>query len=302
MSVKILLFGCEGQIGSSIIKLFPRNYNILALHRLRNNAFCGDLEDFVGIKNTINMFKPDVIINAAAFTKVDLCEVENDKANKINALAVKNIAEAAKDTNSFLIHYSTDYVFNGLSSLPIKEDEVPDPINYYGKTKLKGEQEIELSKCNYAIIRTSWIYSNSGENFLLKILSLNSKKNNIRIIDDQYGVPTSANEVADFTLHVVNHYLNKKKDLFNFNNIYHFSSDGQTNWYEYAIFIAKNAIKYGVKINFKTKDIIAVKSAEYETKAVRPKNSKLDSSLVKKKFSIDIKHWRYNVEETIKSL
>ncbi len=302
MRIKILLFGCKGQIGSSITKVFPKNYNILALHRLSDNEFCGDLEDFGGIKDTINIFKPDVIINAAAFTKVDLCEVENDKASKINSLAVKNIAQAAKDARSFLIHYSTDYVFNGLSSLPIKEDQAPDPINYYGKTKLEGEREIISSNCNYAIIRTSWIYSNSGENFLLKVLSLNSKKNSIRIIDDQYGAPTSANEVANFTLHVVNHYLNKKKVLSNFNNIYHFSSDGQTNWYEYALFIAKNAIKHGIKINFKVKDIIAINSAEYKTKALRPKNSKLDSSLAKKKFDIDIKHWRYNVEQTIKLL
>ena len=302
MNTKILLFGSTGQIGSAILELFPKDYDLLALSRCNDESLCGDIENFEGIKETINHFKPDIIINAAALTKVDLCEIESDKANVINSLAVKNIAEAAKKINSFFIHYSTDYVFNGLKSSPIKEDDLPNPINVYGKSKLDGELAIVLSNCNHAIIRTSWVYSNLGENFLLTVLNLSSKNNSIKVVNDQFGSPTSAKEIANFTLHVVIDYLDKKKYSTNINNIYHFTSDGITSWYEFAVFIARKAVTYGIDIDFREKDIIAITSKEYKTKAKRPKYSKLDNAFVKEKFGIKISHWRYNVEQTIKSL
>lgn len=200
--MKILLFGKNGQVGWELQRSLSVLGEVIALDR-HSKSFCGNLENLERIKDTIQTIKPDIIVNAAAYTAVDQAESNFDLANLINYEAVKVIAKEAEKINAWFLHYSTDYVFDGNSNKPWTESDKTNPINIYGKTKLFGEEAIQEYCSKYLILRTSWVYSSKGNNFIKTILRLINEKKELSIIDDQNGSPTSAELIADCTAHCI---------------------------------------------------------------------------------------------------
>ena len=244
---------------------------------------------------------PDVIINSAAYTDVDKAESDLSTAMNVNANGPKFLAEQLKKTNKLLIHYSTDYVFDGKAKNPYKETDAPAPINNYGYTKLLGENYIINSNINYLIFRTSWVYDINAKNFPNKIIELYKMNKPLNIISDQYGVPTSGKMIADITKECIRkYYLSKDIKL---NGLYHLTPTGTTNWYNFSKYIIDklNEKKYFKKIN----KILPCIAEVYEMSAKRPKYSLLDCDKLKEYFNVDLPHWKYHanlfIEEVCKS-
>jgi dTDP-4-dehydrorhamnose reductase len=232
-------------------------------------------------------FVPKIIINTSAYTAVDLAESEQDLAMNINAYAVGKIAQYCKENNTMLFQYSTDYVFNGDGSNPFAPTDTAIPINYYGISKLAGERLIVQSGCNYYIMRTSWVYSQYGKNFVKTMLNLSQKKEEISIVCDQIGSPTNANDIAKMTITM----LNKN---FNF-GIYHFTGDGFCSWYDFACEIIKNTSQFML---VKTQIILPILTAQFPTPAIRPLNSRLNNGTLQE-FSTP---WLISLEKVMKQL
>lgn len=274
----IIIFGKNGQVGSSLIEAFAeeKNYSI--------EAFSSSEADFSNLKNLekiLNNFKKktDFIINAAAYTNVDKAEEERDLADLINHKAVKIIAEFCAKNQIKLIHYSTDYVFDGSGNQPFTEDNQKNlqPLNYYGLTKLNGEKAIINSGCEYLILRTSWVWNETGKNFFNTIKRLAQEKEDLAIVSDQIGSPTNARDIALNTVKII------KSGIF-ISGIYHFTSQNYISWYDFALKIIADCKKQGLEI--KTKEIKPIKSSEYQTKAIRPLNSRLNCDKVFKIFGV----------------
>lgn len=262
---KIGIIGSNGQIGRSICRLLSKKYHIYKIPRSK----C----DLYKQKKTINHLKKnkyDILINAAAFTNVDKCEIERKKSEMINSKSLFHISKICKKNGTLLIHYSTDYVFNGKKKLPYNEKDKCDPINHYGKTKLLGEQIIQNSGCIFLILRTSWVYGPNGRNFINKIVEKINLNENLKVISDQYGVPNSSEFIADMTAALIK---NKIK-----NEIINVTSDGKTSWYQ----LSKEILKY-----LKLKKDIDIKIEKITSKqanfiAKRPLYSKLSNQKLKK--------------------
>lgn len=280
--MKIILFGKNGQIGSSICNEIKGQYNLLAFSSLDCNIL-----NFKKTKKMIVNFQPDIIINAAAYTAVDQAEIEKDLCSAVNVDAVSFIANLASKINAFLIHFSTDYVFDGLKEKSYIESDVAEPINYYGKTKLKSELEIiNTASLNYIILRTSWIFNNKGKNFLNTIRNLIKNNQKIKIVNDQFGSPTSAKFVAQMVGLIIIKF--KSSADFEF-GLYHLSSNGRATWYSFAEKIIKNI----EIIEKKTLDIkvMPLNSKDYKTLAKRPQNSVLSNERFEEMFDKKIPHW-----------
>ena len=272
--MKILVLGCKGQVGRCLHdQLKNTNYNVIFTSR--ENI---DITDFEKTKIKILDISPDILINATAFTAVDKAE-ENHKSSKlINHLAVKNIADICNQNNSWLIHISTDYVFDGNSDYPYKEGDQTNPQNQYGKTKLDGEMAIQLSGCKHIIIRTSWVFSEYGNNFLKNIFHLGLERNELSIIDDQIGCPTYAQDVSSSIVKIIPQLKNKEH-----NGLYHYCGDQRCSWYDFA----KKIFNIAKKNNIKIPNIInSIKTSDYLTLAKRPKFSVLDCDKIEKEFGI----------------
>ena len=284
--MKILVTGKNGQLGRSIQK-FPQNYDH---HKF---TFAGreelDLSSSESISRYFDIHSHfDVIINCAAYTAVDRAEEEEDLANQINHLAVKQLAEFANSQNAKLIHISTDYVFDGKNEPLYLESDNPNPINVYGKTKLLGEKAVlEIMSNNAMVIRTSWVYSEFGNNFVKTMLKLAREKNEINVVSDQLGSPTYANDLAEAILHIIsNDNFNQKSFP---TEIFHFSNLGETSWSDFAMEIFEIA-----NLNCK---VIPISSDQYPTSAIRPKNTTLNTEKIKNHFKIHIQPW----EESLKN-
>ena len=294
--MRILVTGKNGQLGKSIHKVVNsevRTNNNLSSHHF---VFVGREELDLNSESGINHYfdssdKFNIIINCAAYTAVDKAEEEQDLANRINHLAVKQLAQIAKNQQAKLIHISTDYVFNGESDKPYTETDVTNPINVYGKTKLAGEKALqETMPTDAIIIRTSWVYSEYGNNFVKTMLKLGKQRDELNVVRDQIGSPTYATDLANVILEIIR---NKEfKEIGQVTQIYHYSNQGEISWYEFAKEIFKIA-KIDCKVNPITTD-------EYPTPAIRPKNSLMD----KRKIS-DVCHildWKKSLELCIKNL
>lgn len=277
--MKILLFGHRGQVGSAVEKRFQPHSNIL--------ASTIDITDYKTVDTAIQIFRPDVIINCAAYTQVDDAECNKDKAFAVNAVAPHYMAHCAKNYNALLVHYSTDYVFDGMGQTPWTEDDTPSPINTYGSTKYEGDQQIIHSGCRYLILRTSWVYGDNGNNFITSILTQSQKKNNLSVVCDQIGSPSSASFLADATFHMIQSALINESLL----GVYHIAPKGETSWADYARFIIKKA---GLSLSVK---ITPVLSKDYPQTAKRPLNSRLDTTKLQKAFSIIPPNWKQGVSE-----
>lgn len=261
--MKVLLTGASGQVGKELQFTCPESFNLISMEKKSL-----DITRYKDVEKALDKHEPDVVINAAAYTSVDDSELKNKTlAYKVNSDAVENIANACNKKNIRFVHFSTDYVFDGEKGSPYTITDKPNPINVYGRSKLQGEQAALLNnKDNTLIIRTSWVYSRHGNNFLNTMINLMKTKNTISVITDQTGTPTWARSIANATWC----FLNKP----NINGIYHFSDNGETNWFEFATMIRKLALKN--KVIDKETDIIPIESRDYASKAQRPKYSVLD--------------------------
>ncbi|MBM3453791.1 MAG: dTDP-4-dehydrorhamnose reductase [Bacteroidetes bacterium] len=290
--MKILLTGKNGQVGFALHKKLVSLGEVIATGRKELN-----LENTDAIRAFIEKIKPDIIINAGAYTDVDKAETEIELAYKINTEAPRVLAEKASQLDIPIIHFSTDYVFDGLKNEPYVETDQANPQSIYGKTKWQGEEAVRNHK-KHIILRTSWVFSIHGQNFLKTILRLIQEKTSLDIISDQRGTPTSINPLTDTTYKILKTIFNKPsfKDF----GTYHLALEGDTNWYQYACFITDEAIRLGLKTKMTSKDIKSTSSDAYPTLAKRPMNSRLSSTKIKKAFMLELPHWKTEVAVMLK--
>jgi len=291
--MKAVVIGSGGQLGQCIIsqvrkKNLAKNFIFYSRSKL-------DISNHNKVKETINSIMPNIIINASGYTDVDGAENNKIEANKINNLSVKNLAEVCKSTNATLIHISTDYVFDGSSIIPYKESDKTNPKSVYGETKLAGENAIISSGCSYVIIRTSWVYSEYGKNFMKSMLELFPQRDSINIIDDQIGCPTYAQDLAKTILILIKHI--KKKEIFS--EILHFAGHEKTSWFNFAkaILIEKQKDDKNLKCV-----INPIKTSEFKSLADRPKFSALDCSKILTKFKLKPSNWNKGISDVIVNL
>jgi dTDP-4-dehydrorhamnose reductase len=290
--MKILLTGKDGQVGFALHKKLASTGEVIATNRHELN-----LENSDDIRTFVEKIKPDMIINAAAYTDVDKAESEIELAHKVNTEAPKVLAEKASQLNIPIIHFSTDYVFDGLKNEPYVENDKANPQSVYGKTKWEGEEAVRNHK-KHIILRTSWVFSSHGQNFLKTILKLIEEKTSLNIVSDQIGTPTSSEAIADVTCKIVKAILNKA----NFKNFgtYHVALEGETNWHRYSCFITDEIIRLGLKTTMTSHDIKSISSDAYPTAAKRPMNSRLDTTKIKKTFMLEFPHWNEEVAAMLK--
>ena len=286
---RILLLGAGGQLGQEIYKDLSNNYDILSLTKKE----C-DITNYSFVEEKIKLFKPKVIINAAAYTNVDDAENNESLAHKINHLAVDNLARLTKNYKVVLIHFSTDYIFNHKINEPIDEDEKEDPINLYGLTKYLGEKSIIRNMKNFYILRISWVYGKYGKNFPKTILKLAKNKKELNIVSDQIGSPTPTSLISSVLNKLL--VLHFKGD--NYFGIYNLSPSGSCSWYEIGNFILEHVKD---KKKFKLKTINKISSKEFKSLAKRPKYSYLDNSKIKKVLNVNIHDWKYYLKDFIDS-
>ncbi|MFK5882069.1 MAG: dTDP-4-dehydrorhamnose reductase [Sulfurospirillum sp.] len=281
----ILVTGSNGQLGSEIRELSSQyNYNFLF-----TDKDTLDITDEKTIKEFIEKNNIDLIINCAAYTAVDKAEDDEVNADKINHLAVKNLSEIAKDKNVKLIHISTDYVFDGKNYKPYNEDDVTQPNGIYGKTKLDGEKAmLGINPFNSIIIRTSWVYSSFGNNFVKTMLRLGRQRDELGVIFDQVGTPTYARDLAKAILDIIPQIENKTVE------IYHYSNEGALSWYDFAKAIFRLS-EVDCKIN-------PIETKDYPTPATRPHYSLLNKSKIKKEFDIEIPYWKDSLNECLRKM
>ncbi|MEQ1450724.1 dTDP-4-dehydrorhamnose reductase [Acinetobacter lwoffii] len=291
--MKILLLGKNGQVGWELQRSLAPLGEVISLDRNGLNQWCGDLSKPDQIYQTIVDIAPNVVVNASAYTAVDLAETEQDMANLINYVAVGKIAEACAQIKALLVHYSTDYVFDGEGTSIFNETDVLKPLNAYGQTKALGEQAIQNAQCNYLIFRTSWVFAQKGKNFLKTILTLSQQREELSIIEDQIGAPTSAELIADVSAHAIVQTLRDQTKI----GIYHLVASGETSWFEYANYIFEQAKSLGV--NLAIQQVNPIQTAAYPTPAKRPHNSRLNNQKIQQVFQIYLPDWKVQVQRTV---
>jgi dTDP-4-dehydrorhamnose reductase len=306
MKPGILLIGSHGQVGTELASLLPSLGELVALNRHEL-----DLTRPADIRRTIQEVSPRWIVNAAAYTAVDQADTDESAAQAVNEHAPAVIAEEAKKIGAALVHYSTDYVFDGSKRLPYGETDVPNPINVYGKTKLGGERAIQASGALHLIFRTEWVYATQGRNFLLTILRLATQKQELRIVADQVGSPTTSREIASATAKVISQLMDKAdwvRSLATTGGIYHMTAEGETSWYEFAKAILEEVSPFTQSIPWVkaatkgmpllTERIIPITTAEYPTPARRPAYSVLSTKRLYDRFGVRLPPWRTQLQST----
>ncbi len=294
--MKILLTGVTGQVGWELQRTLVNLGEVITAGRFSKNANLQmDLAQLDTICRVIREVKPDLIVNPAAYTAVDKAESEADLAMKVNGVAPGVIAEEAKQIGAAIVHYSTDYVFDGISQTPYTELDITNPQNIYGKTKLAGEQAIQAVEIPHLILRTCWVYSLRGKNFLLTMLKLGREREELRVVNDQIGAPTWSGAIATATAQIlagangnISDYLTHKS------GIYHLSARGKTSWYGFAKAIFENDTN-----ERKLKSLVPITSEEYPTTAKRPAYSLLDCSKLSSKFGVVLQDWEESLKVAI---
>jgi dTDP-4-dehydrorhamnose reductase len=288
--MKILLLGKNGQVGWELQRSLAPLGELLALDS-KSTAYCGDLTDLQGIAATIRAFAPDVIVNAAAYTAVDKAESEPEQAQRINAEVVAVLAQEAHKLGAWLLHYSTDYVFDGSGAAPWQETAAVGPLSVYGASKLAGEQAIQASGCKHLIFRTSWVYAARGNNFAKTMLRLAQERDSLNVIDDQFGAPTGAELLADVTAYALRS-VQQQPELA---GLYHLAAAGETNWYSYARFVLEQAEAAGVPLKVASSQLGSIATSAYPTAAKRPLNSRLNTDKLQHAFALQLPDWQTGV-------
>ena len=292
--MKILLFGANGQVGWELQRSLSPLGELVALDR-RSPDLCGDLTDLNGIKDTVHRVAPDVIVNAAAYTAVDKAETDVAIAQLVNAAAPGALAQAANAVGALLVHYSTDYVFDGSGSTPWVETDPTGPLNVYGTTKLAGEKLIAGHCSNHLIFRTSWVYAARGGNFAKTMLRLAEERESLSVINDQFGAPTGADLLADATAHAIRQVLSRPQDA----GTYHLAAAGKTTWFEYAKYVIDQQIKVQVATKIIVKEIRPVATSAFPTAARRPHNSRLNTAKFQHTFGLQLAPWQQGVKRML---
>lgn len=276
--MRILLTGRNGQVGWELERALAPLGEVIALDRARL-----DLSDAAAIQRVVRDARPEVIVNAAAYTAVDRAESEPEIAASVNSIAPGIFAEEARRCGALLVHYSTDYVFDGEKKTPYVEDDPAHPLNVYGRTKLEGERVIEGSGCRYLILRTSWVYGPRGHNFLRTVLRLARERNELRMVDDQIGAPTSAAAIALATAEMLRHAGPE--------GLFHMTASGETSWHGFAeAIVASNHLQVRV---------IGIASQDYPVAARRPRNSLLDNGKLTSTYGLTLGPWEHQLDEVI---
>jgi dTDP-4-dehydrorhamnose reductase len=283
--MKILLTGATGQVGWELARTLLPIGVVIAVDR--NQA---DLADLNSLRAIIRQHQPNVIVNPAAYTAVDKAETEQELAFLVNAEASGILAEESKKIGALLVHYSTDYVFDGTKSTPYTEGDATNPINVYGQSKLAGEQAIQSVACDYLILRTSWVYASRGNNFLKTILRLTAEREELKIVADQIGSPTWARLIAETTAHVIRQAMHERQvNSFN-SGIYHLTSSGETSWHGFAQKIVDIVREQG-KLELKNQAILPIPTSAYPLPAKRPANSRLATNRLEQQFGLTLPSW-----------
>jgi dTDP-4-dehydrorhamnose reductase len=293
--LKILLLGKNGQVGWELQRSLAPLGELVALDREHAAPLCGDLGNVGGLAETVRRVRPDVIVNAAAHTAVDKAESEPDLARAINATASGVLAREAAAMGAWLVHYSTDYVFNGTGTRPWTEQDPTGPLCVYGQTKLEGEELIRASHCRHLIFRTSWVYAARGHNFIRTMLRLALERDALSVIDDQHGAPTGAELLADATAQAIRTAA-QRTDL---SGTYHLAASGETTWHGYAMHVIGRARTAGRPLKVTEEAIRAVPSSAFPTPATRPSNSRLDTSRFRRAFGLALPDWRAGVDRML---
>ena len=288
--MKILLFGKNGQVGWELQRSLAPLGEVIALDR-HSADLCGDLSDLPGLAATVRRVRPDLIVNAAAHTAVDKAESEPELARTLNALAPGVLAQEAASLGAWLVHYSTDYVFDGSGSRPWLEADSPAPLNVYGQTKLEGEERIQAAGPKHLIFRTSWVYAARGGNFAKTMLRLAQERESLSVIDDQFGAPTGAELLADVTAHCLCQVLRSPLDA----GLYHLAAGGEINWHGYAKYVLAQAERAPSAIKIVAKTVMPVATSAFPTPATRPHNSRLDTRKLQATFGLSLPHWQQGV-------
>lgn len=290
--MNVLVTGANGQLGTELRNITARSRNryifsdVISLPGVETVHL--DITDIAAIRIICESEQIDVIVNCAAFTNVDKAEDDAQMAMLLNSTAAGNLARVASELGATMIHISTDYVFNGNTAIPYKEDQPTDPLGVYGSTKLAGEKEVEKSGCRWIIIRTAWLYSPYGRNFVKTMRQLTAERDVLKVVYDQIGTPTYARDLAGLIASIID------KGMLDRTGIYHYSNEGAISWYDFAKTICE--------LCGNTCDIKPCLSGEYPTKAVRPHFSVFDKSKVKETFGIKVPYWKDSLKDCINRL
>ena len=288
--MNILLLGKGGQVGWELQRSLAVLGNVTALD-FDSPEHCGDFSNPQGVAETVRALRPQVIVNAAAHTAVDKAESEPELARLLNATTPGVLAQEAARLGAWLVHYSTDYVFDGSGERPWVEDDAPAPLSVYGATKLEGEQLIRQAGCQHLILRTSWVYAARGGNFAKTMLRLAQERERLTVIDDQWGAPTSAELLADVTAHALRQLLKRPED----GGLYHCVAAGETTWHSYAKYVLEHARQAQAAIKIKATEVAPVPTSAFPTPARRPHNSRLNTTRLQTTFGLTLPHWQQGV-------
>lgn len=293
---RILLLGRNGQVGWELQRALAPLGELVALDRHGRDGLCGDLADPDGLAETVRRVNPDLIVNAAAYTAVDKAESEPELARRLNAAAPAVLAREAARSGAWLVHYSTDYVFDGSGAQPWNEDSPCTPLNVYGASKRDGETAILASGAQALIFRTSWVYAARGQNFIRSMLRLAAERETLQVIDDQIGAPTAAELIADVTAQALRRVLlTPARERARFAGLYHLAAAGETSWCGYARFVLEQAAQRGMPLKAGPAQVEAIPSSAWPTAARRPLNSRLATDRLRHVFGLHLPHWQTGV-------
>lgn len=294
--MKILLTGKQGQVGFELQRALAPLGEVCAV----DYADC-DLADASAVCTLVRSFNPDLIVNPAAYTAVDKAESDPELAHAVNAVAPGVLGEEAAKRGAWVVHYSTDYVFDGIKPGAYTEEDPTNPQSVYGRTKRDGEIALQESGARHLIFRTSWVVGAHGSNFAKTILRLAHEREHLNVVADQYGAPTSAALLADVTAQLVRQAQREGGDNFPFGS-YHLAAGGETSWYEYARFVVSEALAAGRSLKLSPDAIRAIPSSEYPTAAERPANSRLDTGKLRRTFGLELPNWQSGVRHILQQI
>lgn len=292
--MKILLLGSNGQVGWELQRsLAPLGQLVICDRSL------ADFEAPQALRELAEREQPDIIVNAAAYTAVDKAETDVARARTVNAESVAVLAQAAQTLGAWLVHYSTDYVFAGDKTTPYLENDLTAPLNVYGQTKLEGEEAIRASDCRHLIFRTSWVYAARGGNFAKTMLRLAGERDELRVVADQVGAPTSAELIADVTTMALRQIAVDPSRADSVSGTYHLVASGETSWHGYAQYIIAEATRLGMDVRVTPDDIYPISAAEYPVPAQRPANSRLDNQKLQQVFGLQLPRWEFHAKRML---
>ena len=296
--MRILLLGRNGQVGWELQRSLAPLGELVALDATGADGLCGDLARPAELAATVRALAPGLIVNAAAYTAVDRAEAEPEQARAVNAAGPAVLAQEAAALGAWLVHYGTDYVFDGSGNRPWAEDDPTGPLNVYGRTKLEGEQAIRTSGCAHLILRTSWVHSARGANFARTMLRLAGEREQLQVVADQYGAPTGADLIADVTAHAIRAAMARPA----LSGTYQLAAGGETNWHGYARHVVAFAQARGHPMRVHPDTIVPVSSADFPSAAQRPHNSRLDTRKLRQAFALQLPAWQFGVERMLQEV